>query len=224
MSKKNMIIAGTIKMLSGILLMGFLLFFPAGTMNFPGAWRMLVIMFVPMLIMGAILFLKAPKLLEKRLSTNEGEKEQKLVILFSSLIFIASFVLCGIDYTYGWTHVPSWLVILGCIVFLLTYAGFGELLRENEFLSRTVEVQENQQVISTGLYGIVRHPMYFIITFMFFSLPLIIGSFIGLIPLLGLPLILIKRIENEEKVLEEGLIGYKEYKQKVKYCLIPFVW
>lgn len=224
MSKKNMIIAGTIKMLSGILLMGFLLFFPAGTMKFPGAWRMLVIMFVPMFIMGAILFFKAPKLLEKRLSTNEGEKEQKLVILFSSLIFIASFVLCGIDYKYGWTHVPFWLVILGCIVFLLTYVGFGELLRENEFLSRTVEVQENQQVISTGLYGIVRHPMYFIITFMFFSLPLIIGSFIGLIPLLGLPLILIKRIENEEKVLEEGLIGYKEYKQKVKYRLIPFVW
>ncbi|MDO4466360.1 MAG: isoprenylcysteine carboxylmethyltransferase family protein [Bacillota bacterium] len=224
MSKKKMLILGFGKTISGVILLSLLLFWPAGTIHYPGAWRLLLIMFAPMLVLGAFLYYKAPQLLEKRLSTNESEKEQKVVILLSCIVFILSFLLCGLDYRYGWSHVPDWIVIFSCILFLITYALFAELLRENEFLSRTVEVQENQTVVSTGLYGIVRHPMYFIITFMFFSLPLILGSFVGLIPLLGVPLILVKRIKNEEQVLEKGLKGYKEYKKKVKYRLIPFVW
>jgi len=222
--KKKLIIRGVSKLLSGVISLGLVLFLPAGTFAFPGAWRMMAVLFIPMLIMGTVLFLKAPTLLEKRLGSKESEQEQKNVILFSAIIFIASFVLCGLDFRFRLTVVPMWAVIAGCVVFLFTYAGFAELLRENEYLSRTVEVQEGQKVISTGLYGIVRHPMYAIILFMFLSMPIIIGSWIGLIPLAFLPLILVKRIVNEEKVLAEGLKGYEEYKKTVRYRLVPFIW
>lgn len=220
----NLAVKGIIKLLSGIVAMGILLFIPAGSMSYPGAWRLIGVMFVSMLVLGGFLLIKSPELLAKRLGSKEGENEQKLVIAFSAIMFILSFILCGLDYRFGWSKVPAWLIIISGLVFFATYLGFAELLRENEYLSRTVEVQDNQKVISTGLYGIVRHPMYFIVFFMFISMPLIIGSFIGLIPLVAFPIILAKRIENEEKVLEEGLEGYKEYMVKVRYRLIPYIW
>lgn len=222
--RKQLAINGLIKMLSGILLIALLLFLPAGTLSFPGAWRMLAVLFVPMFILGIVLLEKKPELLEKRLSQKESEPEQNKVILFSGLMFIASFLLCGFDFRFGWTFVPKWLTAAGCVVFLVTYAAFAELLRENEYLSRTVEVQKGQKVISTGLYGIVRHPMYAVIFWMFLSMPVIIGSFAGLVPMVFLPVILAKRIKNEEKVLKKDLPGYEEYTKKVRYRIIPFVW
>lgn len=222
--RKKLAIQGISKMLTGLMLLGLLLFLPAGTFHYPGAWRMICTLFIPMVILGTVLLAVKPELLAKRLNQKETEDEQKAVILFSALLFIASFLLCGFDFRFGWSHVPLWVSVLGCIVFLLTYIGFAELLRENEYLSRTVEIQEGQKVISTGMYGIVRHPMYAVIFWMFLSMPLIIGSFIGLLPMVFLPFILVKRIKNEEKLLKEQLNGYEEYMQQVRYRLIPFVW
>jgi len=222
--KKQLALRGLVKLLSGLLLLGLLLFLPAGTFRYPGAWRMIGILFIPMFILGAVLLLAKPELLAKRLNQKEEEAEQKVVILLSALVFIVCFLLCGLDQRFGWTRVPLWLSIVGCAIFFLTYLGFAELLRENEYLSRTVEVQENQKVVSTGLYGIVRHPMYAIIFWMFLSMPIIIGSFAGLVPMLLLPLILYKRIVNEEEVLKKELAGYEEYTKKVRYRLIPFIW
>lgn len=222
--KKQLAIRGIAKLLSGIVTLGLLLFLPAGTFRYPGAWRMMGILFIPMLILGAVLLIAKPALLEKRLNQKETEKDQKLVILFSALLFTACFLLCAFDFRFGWTQLPLWLSILGCVVFLATYLGFAELLRENEYLSRTVEIQEGQKVVSTGLYGIVRHPMYAIIFWMFLSMPVIIGSAAGLIPMIFLPVILYKRIKNEEEVLKKELEGYEEYTRKVRYRMIPFVW
>lgn len=217
-------IQGIIKMLSGLLATGLLLFLPAGTMHYPGAWRMIFILFVPMFILGTVLFIAKPELLAKRLNQKETEAEQKTVIIISIVLFTACFLLCGFDFRFGWSNVPLWLSFAGCAVFVITYAGFAELLRENEYLSRAVEVQNGQKVISTGLYGIVRHPMYAIIFWMFLSMPLIIGSYYGLIPMALLPVVLVKRIRNEEKVLSEQLEGYREYMEKVRYRLIPYIW
>jgi len=222
--KKQLAIRGIAKLLSGLVTLGLLLFLPAGTFRYPGAWRMMGILFIPMLILGAVLLIAKPALLEKRLNQKETEKDQKLVILFSALLFTACFLLCALDFRFGWTRLPLWLSILGCVVFLATYLGFAELLRENEYLSRTVEIQEGQKVVSTGLYGIVRHPMYAIIFWMFLSMPVIIGSAAGLIPMIFLPVILYKRIKNEEEVLKKELEGYEEYTRKVRYRMIPFVW
>lgn len=222
--RKELAFKGIIKILSGIVSLGLLLFLPAGTFMFPGAWRMIGVLFIPMLILGTVLLIKKPELLAKRLNQKETEDEQKSVILLSAIVFAASFLLCGFDYRFSWSHCPGWLSIAACIVFLITYGGFVELLKENEYLSRTVEVQDGQRVISTGLYGVVRHPMYAIIFWMFLSMPVIIGSFIGLIPMFFLPYILVKRIINEEKVLSENLDGYEEYKKKVRYRLIPYIW
>jgi protein-S-isoprenylcysteine O-methyltransferase Ste14 len=222
--KKKLAVGGFIKLLSGLLLLGLLLFVPAGTIHYPGAWRMICVLFIPMFVLGVVLLIANPKLLEKRLNQKESEPEQKVVIFFSSLLFVACFLLCGFDFRYEWTSVPMWLSIVGCIVFLATYAGFAELLRENEYLSRTVKVQEGQKVVSTRMYGIVRHPMYAIIFWMFLSMPIIIGSFAGLIPMVLLPFILVKRIKNEERVLKSELEGYEEYTRKVRYRLIPFIW
>lgn len=222
--RKKLAVQGIIKMVSGIIALGSLLFLPARTFRFPGAWRMIGILFIPMLILGTVLLIVKPELLAKRLNQKENEDEQKSVILFSAIIFVVCFLLCGFDFRFGWSRCPLWVSIVGCAVFLITYAGFAELLRENEYLSRTVEVQEGQQVVSTGLYGIVRHPMYAIIFWMFLSMPVIIGSFVGLIPMVFLPAMLAKRIINEEKVLRENLDGYEEYMKKVRYRLIPFIW
>ena len=222
--KAKLALNGVLKMISGMVCLGLLLFLPAGTWSYPGAWRLAAILFVPMTILGISMLFFAPELLKKRLNTNEQEPEQKKVILMSSLVFVASFILCGLDFRFGWTKLPMWAVYLGCSVFLLCYLGYAELMRENAYLSRTVEVQEGQEVISTGMYGIVRHPMYSIIILMFFSMPIVLGSLVGIIPLLLVPYILVKRILNEEKVLTEGLSGYAGYKEKVKYRLLPFVW
>lgn len=212
------------KFIAGIILVGALLFLPAWTFNYPHAWAFIGILFVPMLIMGAFLLAKAPALLEKRLNNKEKEKTQKGVIALSGLIFPMGFILSALDFRFGWSSVPLWLVIVASILFLVGYSMYAEVMRENAYLSRTVEVQEGQKVISTGLYGIVRHPMYLATLFMFLPLPLVLGSFWGLIPFALYPVVTVIRIINEEKVLTDGLDGYAEYKTKVKYRLIPFIW
>ena len=212
------------KLLLGLALVGLLLFLPAATLNYFGAWLFLGLLFVPMLIMGIVLFFKAPALLEKRLNNREKEKTQQGVIALSGSLFPASFVVSALDFRFGWSHVPLWLVVLSSVLFLVGYATYAEVMRENAYLSRVIEVQEGQTVISTGLYGIVRHPMYLATLLLFLPLPLILGSFWGLIPMALYPVVTVIRILNEEKVLTEGLDGYAAYKTKVKYRLVPFVW
>ena len=222
--QKRLAVQGIVKLLSGALTMGLLLFLPAGTLDYPGAWRLLCVFFIPAFILGLVLFIAKPELLAKRLRTREAEPEQRRILMLSSLIFAASFLLCALDFRFGWSSVPAWLSTVGCVVFLLAYAGFAELLRENEYLSRSVELQAGQKVVSTGMYGIVRHPMYAVIIWLFLSMPLILGSYIGLIPLVFIPYVLVKRLLNEQKLLSNGLDGYDEYMQKVRWRLIPFVW
>lgn len=212
------------KFIAGIILVGALLFLPAWTFNYPHAWAFIGILFVPMLIMGAFLLAKSPALLEKRLNNKEKEKTQQGVIALSGLIFPIGFILSALDFRFGWSSVPLWLVIVASVLFLFGYSMYAEVMRENAYLSRTVEVQEGQKVISTGLYGIVRHPMYLATLFMFLPLPLVLGSFWGLIPFALYPIVTVIRIISEEKVLTEGLDGYAEYKTNVKYRLIPFIW
>ena len=220
----KLIVNALIKYIVGFVLIGVLLFLPAWTFLYPGAWLFIALLFVPMLIMGIVLFAKAPALLEKRLNNKESEKTQRGVIALSGLMFPAGFVLSALDFRFGWSSVPLWLTVLCSALFLLGYGMYAEVMRENAYLSRTVEVQEDQVVISTGLYGIVRHPMYLATLFMFLPLPLILGSFWGLIPFALYPVVTVIRILNEEKVLSDGLEGYTAYKTKVKYRLIPFVW
>ncbi len=212
------------KWILGFVFLGVLLFVPAGTTGYPGAWLFLALLFLPMLIMGIVLFVKAPSLLEKRLNNKEKEKEQQGVVALSGLMFPLGFVLCALDFRFGWSSVPLWLTAVACVLFLLGYAMYAQVMRENAYLSRTVEVQENQTVVSTGLYGVVRHPMYLATLFMFLPLPLVLGSFWGLIPFLMYPGVIAVRIINEEQVLSQGLDGYEEYKKKVKYRLLPFLW
>ena len=212
------------KYIIGLALIGALLFLPAWTVDYPGAWLFIALLFIPMLIMGITLFIKAPTLLEKRLNNKEKEKTQRGVIALSGLMFPIGFILSALDFRFGWSSVPIWLMTVASILFLLGYAMYAEVMRENAYLSRTVEVQENQTVISTGLYGIVRHPMYLATLLMFLPIPLILGSFWGLILFALYPGVIVIRILNEERVLTEGLSGYAEYKMKVKYRLIPFVW
>ena len=212
------------KLLFGIVLIGLLLFLPAGTLAYPGAWIFLSVLFLPMLIMGALLLIKAPALLEKRLNHKEKEKAQRGVVALSGLMFPVGFLLSALDFRFGWSCVPVWLVAVAAVLFLLGYAMYAEVMRENAYLSRTVEVQEGQKVISTGLYSLVRHPMYLATLFMFLPIPLILGSFWGLIPMTLYPVLIVVRILDEEKLLTEELSGYAEYKARVKYRLIPFLW
>lgn len=213
-----------IKLICGLILISVLLFLPAGSIYYIGAWRLIGLLFIPMLIVGVVLIIKAPDLLRKRLNDKEPETEQKIVIVLSGLEFMACFIIAGIDYRFGWTSLSKWVISVFCFVFLISYGIYAEVMRENAYLSRTVEIQENQQVISTGLYGIVRHPMYFSVVLLFWAMPLVLGSLPAFIVMLPFPVLLVKRIRNEEKVLEEGLTGYKDYEDKVKYRLIPFVW
>ena len=208
----------------GVLAIGLLLFSAAGTTAYPGGWLFMGVLFVPMTLCGLILYIKAPDLLKKRLSAKEKQKTQQGVIALSGLMFPAAFVLSALDFRFGWSRMPAWCMITAAAVFLIGYALYGEVMRENVWLSRTVEVQENQKVIDTGLYAVVRHPMYMATMLMFLPMPLILGSFVGLIPMLLYPIITVIRIRNEEAVLAEGLDGYKAYLEKVKYRLIPFVW
>ena len=222
--KKNLLIQAIIKFLCGALIVGLLIFLSAGTLDFWNGWLFMGVLFVPMFIAGIIMLFKSPELLRKRLNAKEESEEQKQVILYSGLMFILGFVLAGLNYRHEWIILPDIVVIIASIIFLISYILYAEVLRENEFLSRTIEVQENQIVVDTGLYGIVRHPMYMVTIFLFLSMPLILGSIISFLIFLIYPIVIVKRIKNEEKFLEQNLQRYTEYKQKVKYRLIPFVW
>ena len=220
----KLFISALTKFLFGIVLVGALLFLPAWTLEYFGAWLFLGILFIPMMIMGIVMLLRAPRLLEKRLANKEKEGAQRGVVGLAALMFIVGFVLCALDARFAWSYVPVWLTLAAAVIFLIGYALYAEVMRENAYLSRTVEVQEGQKVITTGLYGIVRHPMYLATLLMFLPIPLILQSLWGLIPFsLYIPAIVV-RIVNEEKVLSEGLNGYAEYKRSVKYRLIPFIW
>lgn len=212
------------KFVAGIVLLGLLLILPAGTFAFPNAWLFMVLLFLPMLLLGAVLYCKAPHLLKKRLSSKEKEKAQVGVVAFSGLMFAGSFVLAGLDFRFGWSSLPTWLVAAASVIQLAAYAMYAEVMRENAYLSRIIEVQENQKVVDRGLYGIVRHPMYAATILLYLTMPLVLGSWAAFFIMMAYPVLIICRIRNEEKVLEEGLEGYVEYRQKVKYRLIPFVW
>ena len=212
------------KFLAGLILVALLLFVPAGTLHYWNAWLFLGILFIPMFGAGIVMMIRSPELLKRRLNAKEEEAEQKTVIALSGLMFLAAFIVAGLNYRFGWIHMPDWSVWAAAGVFLLAYLLYAEVLRENVWLSRTIEVQEEQQVVDTGLYGIVRHPMYAVTLLLFLSMPLVLGSPISFVILLCYIPIIAKRIKNEEKVLEEGLAGYAEYKKKVRYRLIPFIW
>jgi len=213
-----------IKFALGVLITGTLLFIPANTIYYWNGWLFMGLLFVPMFIAGIILMLKNPELLKKRLNAKENENEQKQVVVFSGLMFLVGFIIAGLNYKYNWIIIPNIVVIVSSILFILAYILYAEVLRENTYLSRTIEVQENQKVIDTGLYGIVRHPMYAATILLFLTMPLILGSAQSFIIFLVYPIIISKRIKNEEKILEKELLGYTEYKNKVKYKVIPFIW
>ena len=208
----------------GAVLVGALLFLPAWTLDYKGAWLFMALLFVPMFIAGIVMLIKNPALLESRLDAKEKEAEQSLVVKLSGLMFLAGFVVAGLDHRFSWSYVPTPVVIGASVVFIAAYVLYAEVLRENTYLSRTIEVQEGQKVIDTGLYGIVRHPMYFATLFLFLAMPLILGSLGALLIFLMYPFIIVKRLLGEEKVLTRELAGYAEYKEKVKYRLIPFIW
>ena len=212
----KLFIQAIIKYLFGVLIVGVLLFIPAKSFEYWNGWLFMGLLFIPMFIAGTILMVKNLELLKKRLNAKEKENEQKWVLVFSGLMFIAGFIVAGLNYRYKWTDVPNIVVIISSILFMIAYILYAEVLRENTYLSRTIEVQENQKVIDTGLYGIVRHPMYAVTIVLFLTIPLVLGSFISFI--------ISKRIKNEEDVLEKKLEGYSEYKNKVKYKIIPFIW
>ena len=212
------------KFLLGVIIFGLLIFLPAGSLHYWQGWLLMGILFVPMFVAGLLLMVKNPELLRKRLNAKEEEKEQKSVVALSGVMFVAAFVVAGLNWRFQWLLLPNWAVWLAAALFLFGYVLYAEVLRENTYLSRTIEVQENQKVIDTGLYGIVRHPMYTATIILFLSMPLILASPISfLIMLLYIPIIA-KRIRNEEAVLEEGLKGYREYKQRVKYKVLPYIW
>ena len=208
----------------GVILVGILLFVSAGTFNYWNAWLFMGILFIPMFIAGIILMIKSPMLLKSRLDVKEKEKEQKQVILFSGLMFLLGFIIAGLNYRFSWIAISNIAVLIASILFVISYILYAEVLRENTYLSRTIKVQKNQKVIDTGFYGIVRHPMYSITIILFLTMPLILGSIISFVIFLIYLFIISKRIKNEEEVLERELEGYKEYKKKVKYRLIPFIW
>ena len=212
------------KFIFGLIIICILLFIPAGTIDYPNGWLFIALLFITMFIVGIIVFLKSPELLKRRLNAKEEQDEQKIVLLASGIMFLLAFVLAGLNFRFGWHKLPTAVIIMASIVFLLAYLMYGEVLRENEYLSRTVEVSDNQKVVDTGLYGLVRHPMYTSTIFLFLSMPLVLGSIFSFIVMLAYPIIIIYRIRNEEEVLEKELIGYKEYKEKVKYKLIPYIW
>lgn len=213
-----------IKFLSGLVIVGLLLFLPAGTFSYWQGWLLMGILFVPMFIAGLVMMKKSPDLLRRRLDVKEQEAEQKTVIALSGLMFLAAFLVAGLNFRFGWIVLPAWVSWAAAVVFLLAYALYAEVLRENVWLSRTVEVQEGQRVVDTGLYGLVRHPMYAATLLLFLSMPLILGSPLSFCLLLLYLPVLAKRIRNEEAVLEEGLAGYKAYKERVKYRLFPGLW
>ena len=224
MMDRALFIRAISRFLAGLLLVAGLLFIPAGTWDYPQGWLLIGILFVPMFIAGLVMMKKNPELLKKRLNLRERESEQRSVILFSGIMFLAAFLSAGLSFRYSWLMLPVPVTIIAAIVFLAAYALYAEVLRENTYLSRTVEVQEDQKVIDTGLYGIVRHPMYMVTVLLFLAMPLVLGSVISFVIMLCYIPIIAKRIRNEEQVLREGLPGYGKYMEKVKYRLLPFIW
>lgn len=213
-----------LKFFAGVILVGALIFAPAGTLDYWNGWLLMGILFIPMFLAGIVMMVKNPRLLESRLGTKEKLEEQSLVVKLSGLMFLLGFVVAGLEHRFGWYMLPKGIVMGASAAFLAAYALYAEVLRENTYLSRTIEVQEGQKVVDTGLYGIVRHPMYSATLLLFLSMPLVLGSVYAFVIFLAYPLIIAKRIRSEEAFLEQELAGYREYKQKVKYRLIPFVW
>ena len=222
--KTKLFFSAISKFVLGLVLVGLMLFLPAGTFNWPGGIRLVLILFVPMFIAGIIMLVKSPQLLQSRLDAKEKRGEQSAVVKLSGLMFIVCFVLAGLNFRFGWIVLPDWVSWAASAVFLISYALYAEVLRENVWLSRTIQVQENQQVVDTGLYGVVRHPMYAVTVTLFLSIPLVLGSLISFFVFLDYPFIIAKRIRDEETLLENELSGYAEYKQKVKYRMIPYIW
>ena len=221
---KRLFISAISKFLLGVVLVGALIFLPAGTFNYLGGWLLMGILFIPMFAAGIVMMIKNPALLKSRLNAKEKDRAQDLVVKLSGLMFIGGFIVAGLGVRFGWYSLPPAVTIIGTCLFIVAYILYAEVLRENTYLSRTIEVQENQRVVDTGLYGIVRHPMYAVTLLLFLSMPLVLGSLYSLLIFLVYPFIIAKRIKNEEKFLEENLEGYKDYKSKVRYRLIPFIW
>jgi protein-S-isoprenylcysteine O-methyltransferase Ste14 len=222
--KRELITKALSRFIPGIIIISALLFIPAGSLKFWNAWLFIGVLFTPMLFVISYLIIRDPELLYKRLNVNEQEKTQRKVVLLTSFIFLSGFILSGIDYRYQWSNVPLWLVIVSAMIVFTGYILFFFVMRQNSYASRVVEIQEKQKVIDKGLYSIVRHPMYFAAILMFLFMPLVLGSFFALIPLFVFPFQMKVRIKNEEEILVNGLDGYKEYKEKVKYKVIPFIW
>ncbi len=220
----KLLLQAILKYLTGLGLVATLLFLPAGSFRYMNGWLFLALLFLPILILGILLFIKAPELLEKRLRSKEKQPAQKRIVAILGLLFILGFAVAGLDYRFGWSHIPTWVVIVASLVLLISYGLYAEVVRENEYLSRTIEVQQNQKVIDTGLYGIVRHPMYGATLWLFLSIPLVLGSWWALLCFFPYCVIIVLRIVDEEKFLEENLDGYGKYKRRIKYRLIPFLW
>lgn len=221
--ENNLLTQALAKFFLGVIILGILIFLPAWSLHYWQGWLLMGILFVPMFVAGLVMLAKNPDLLRKRLNAKEQEAEQKTVVKLSGLLFITAFVVAGLNWRFGWWVLPDWAVWVAAGLFLASYLLYAEALRENTFLSRTIEVQENQKVIDTGLYGIVRHPMYMATTILFLAMPLVLASPFSFLIMLGYIPVIAKRIKNEEKVLEEGLVGYAEYKKKVKYRILPFI-
>lgn len=220
----KLFIEAIIKFISGFIIVGLLIFIPAGTIHYFNGLLFMALLFIPMFIAGIVMMFKNPELLRRRLNAKEKESEQKEVLLFSAIMFISGFIVAGLNYQYQWIILPNIVTIISSVIFIVSYIMYAEILRENSFLLRTIEVDKNQKVVDTGMYGIVRHPMYLITIILFLMIPLILNSVISFIIFLMYPVIIMKRINNEEKVLERDLKGYKEYQKKVKYKLIPYIW
>ena len=221
---KKLLVQAITKYLAGVVLVGLLLFLPAGTLRYPNGWLLMGLLFLPMFIAGVVMMLRDPALLEKRLNAKEREGEQKEIIRQSGVMFIAAFILAGLNFRFDWLKLPGWVVHAAAVLFLLAYLMWGEVLRENAFLSRTIEVQQGQIVVDSGLYGIVRHPMYAASLLLFLSMPLVLGSIFSFLVMLAYPPLIIRRIHGEERLLKKELPGYEDYMERVKYRLIPFVW
>ena len=221
---KKLFVQAITKYLAGVVLVGLLLFLPAGTLRYPNGWLLMGLLFLPMFIAGVVMMLRDPALLEKRLNAKEREGEQKEIIRQSGVMFIAAFILAGLNFRFDWLKLPGWVVHAAAVLFLLAYLMWGEVLRENAFLSRTIEVQQGQIVVDSGLYGIVRHPMYAASLLLFLSMPLVLGSIFSFLVMLAYPPLIIRRIHGEERLLKKELPGYEDYMERVKYRLIPFVW
>lgn len=221
---KKLFVQAITKYLAGVVLVGLLLFLPAGTLRYPNGWLLMGLLFLPMFIAGVVMMLRDPSLLEKRLNAKEREGEQKEIIRQSGVMFIAAFILAGLNFRFDWLKLPGWVVHAAAVLFLLAYLMWGEVLRENAFLSRTIEVQQGQIVVDSGLYGIVRHPMYAASLLLFLSMPLVLGSIFSFLVMLAYPPLIIRRIHGEERLLKKELHGYEDYMERVKYRLIPFVW